>query len=60
MKWVGTSPGDNVEKRTLVVGIGEPGAVWGKGLRLGDKLGGIFLNDDEVRAIHYVVDVEPT
>lgn len=42
-----------------MVGIGEPGAVWGKGLRLGDKLGGIFLNDDEVRASYYVVDVEP-
>ena len=60
VKWIGTSPGSSLEKRTLVVGIGEPGAVWGKGLRLGDKLGGILLNEEEVRAIYCVVDAVPT
>lgn len=58
VKWVGASPG---EKRALVVGIGEPGTVWGKGLRLGDKLGDILLNEEEVCVDYfYVVNVIPT
>jgi hypothetical protein len=49
VRWVSASPGDSLEKRTLVVGVSEPGAVWGKGLGLGDKLGDILLNEEEVR-----------
>jgi len=61
VKWMGTSPGNSLEERTLVVGIGEPGVVWGKGLQLGDKLGGALLNDEEVCVGYfYVVDVVPT
>lgn len=61
LRWTGLPPGNSLEKRTLVVGISEPGAVWGKGLQLGDKLGGALLNDEEVCAVLFlVVDAEPT
>ena len=61
LMWTGAPPGNSLEKRTLVVGIGEPGTVWGKGLQLGDKLGGALLNDEEVCIVYfYVVDAKPT
>ena len=61
VRWTGASPGNSLEKRTLVVGIGEPGAVWGQGLQLEDKLGGALLNDEEVCVVlFYFVDVIPT
>ena len=60
VRWTGAPPG-NLEKRTLVVGISEPGAIWGKGLQLGDKLGGALMNDEEVcDVLFYFVDVIPT
>jgi hypothetical protein len=59
--WTSTPVENSLKKRTLLVGIGEPGAVWGKGLQLGDKLGGALLNDEEVCVVYfYVVDIVPT
>lgn len=54
LRWTGLPPGNSLEKRTLVVGISEPGAVWGKGLQLGDKLGGALLNDEEVCVVLFL------
>ena len=54
VRWTGASPGNSLEKRTLVVGISEPGTVWGKGLQLGDKLGGTLLNDEEVCVVLFL------
>lgn len=48
VRWTCAPSGNSLEKMTLVVGIGEPGVVWGKGLRLGNKLGDVLLNDEEV------------
>jgi len=54
VRWTGAPLGNSLEKRTLLVGIGEPGAVWGKGLRLGDQLGCALLNEEEVCVVLFL------